>query len=95
MNYENRITAFIDILGFKDILNKTVNKDETDNEVEIDKLVRAYNSIRSVWDLDSTNEISNLLTKTDKSKKKITTFSDCVVVSFPVEKKSEIFFSIY
>lgn len=94
MNYENRITAFIDILGFKDILNKTVNKDDTDNESEIDDLVKAYNSIRSVWDLDSTSEISNLLTKTDKSKKKITTFSDCVVVSFPVEKKSEIFYTL-
>lgn len=94
MEYENRITAFIDILGFKDILSKTVNKNGLDNKEEIDKLARAYNSIRSVWDLDSSNENSNIITKTDKAKKKITTFSDCIVVSFPAEKKSEIFYTL-
>ncbi|MBU3661131.1 MAG: hypothetical protein FGM14_14755 [Flavobacteriales bacterium] len=56
-NYENRVVAFVDILGFKDILSKTVDKDNNDVQLQIDRITDAYHSMRDVWDLDE--ELSN------------------------------------
>ena len=41
MKYEQRIVAFIDILGFKSLLEGTVEKDGNDNEKAIEALVSA------------------------------------------------------
>lgn len=89
MNYEERITVFVDILGFKDILNETIDKDGNDNTVSIDKLLLAYSTIREIWDLDEEN-----LLKMSMTSKQITTFSDCIVISFLAKESSEIFFTI-
>ena len=55
MNYEDRIVLYIDILGFKELLSETTDKDGNDNKAAINKIVDAYNSIRDVWDLDKFN----------------------------------------
>lgn len=39
MKYENRVVAFIDILGFKSLLDDTTTKDGGDNEGNINKLI--------------------------------------------------------
>lgn len=99
MNYENRIVAFIDILGFKDLLDKTVDKDENDVEGYIDSINDAYRVIRNAWDLDAEiskpTVLSKLVEKENKKKKKVVTiFSDTIVVSFLQNAPSEIFFTL-
>lgn len=53
MECEQRIVAFIDILGFKSLLNDTLDKNGNDKEEKIDAVISAYNAIREIWDLDS------------------------------------------
>lgn len=89
MNYQDRIVIYIDILGFKDLLKNTISKEGMDNEIEINKIIKAYNIIRTIWDLDqkdSNNEQSELFPE-----KQITIFSDCIVVSLPASNEIEIF----
>jgi predicted nuclease with TOPRIM domain len=78
MKYENRVVAFIDILGFKNMLDETVNKKDEDLEENIDKLIAAYNEINELWKEDR-NDNSKL-----NSSRKVTIFSDSIVVSFEV-----------
>lgn len=39
MKYEMRVVAFIDILGFRGVLDETVKKDGRDDEAKIDAVV--------------------------------------------------------
>lgn len=91
MKYQQRIVAFIDILGFKAILNDTVGKDDTDDEKNIDKVVSAYKAIRDIWDLDKK---SKLLDTSSSESKKVTIFSDSIVISFKAEEPSEVFYTL-
>lgn len=91
MKYEQRIVAFIDILGFKGILDETVKKDGNDDEKKIDKVVSAYKAIRDIWDLDKKAE---LLDTSSSQSKKVTIFSDSIVVSFQVDEPSEVFYTL-
>lgn len=88
MKYEERIVAFIDILGFKSLLNDTLDKDGNDNEVKIDAIISAYDAIRDIWDLDQApSPLNNNATET----KKISIFSDCLVVSFAINQPGGVF----
>lgn len=87
MNYEDRVTVFIDILGFKDLLNKTVVKGE-DQVDKINEILSAYQVIRDVWNLDRHDEEPFSISK------KVTTFSDCLVISFKASEESEIFHTL-
>lgn len=51
MNYQNRIVAFIDILGFKGVLEETVKKDGSDHEENINNVISAYETfvISGIW----------------------------------------------
>ncbi|MDT8894038.1 hypothetical protein RSO41_05170 [Halomonas sp. I1] len=91
MKYETRVVAFIDILGFKTILDDTIDKDGSDNEQSIDRLVSAYTAIRDVWDLDAKED---LLGSDSPESKKVSIFSDSIVVSFKAEEPSEVFFTL-
>lgn len=92
MNYENRVTAFIDILGFKDILSETIGKKNEDQPDKIEEIFSAYKAIRDVWDLDDKD--NEYRKSVPKNSKMITTFSDCLVVSFKAHEKSEIFYTL-
>lgn len=91
MKYQQRIVAFIDILGFKGILNETVKKDDLDDEKRIDEVIAAYEAIRDIWDLDKKSE---LLDTSSSQSKKVTIFSDSIVVSFQVDEPSEVFYTL-
>lgn len=91
MKYQQRIVAFIDILGFKGILNDTVKADGADNENKIDEIISAYEAIRDIWDLD---EKSKLLNTSSSQSKKVTIFSDSIVISFEAEEPSEVFYTL-
>lgn len=91
MVYEQRIVAFIDILGFKSLLNDTLDSNGNDKEVAIDEIVAVYNEIRSIWDLDNPTPGLDLPTSESKN---ISIFSDCIVISFLMEKPSGVFFTL-
>ncbi|PHR48392.1 hypothetical protein [Cycloclasticus sp.] len=91
MKYEQRIVAFIDILGFKALLNETTDKKGNDDEKAIDAVVSAYEAIRDIWDLDKK---SGYLDTKSSDTKKVSIFSDCLVVSFEINQPSEVFFTL-
>lgn len=91
MKYEQRIVAFIDILGFKALLDDTTDNKGNDDEEAINKLISAYEAIRDIWDLDKK---SDYLDTKSSDTKKVSIFSDCLVVSFEVDQPSEVFFTL-
>ena len=86
MKYEKRVVAFIDILGFKSLLDETTSSSGEDDEQKIDNVISAYKAIKDIWEIDST--ISGLKNSTSK---KVSIFSDSIVVSFKAEEPSEVF----
>lgn len=84
MNYEDRIVAFIDILGFRSMIGETINKDGRDETQKIGDIYDAYKTIEQIW---SDKDIL------DKSKQ-VTIFSDSIVVSVRAKHESEIFWTL-
>ncbi|WP_026451440.1 hypothetical protein [Aequorivita capsosiphonis] len=85
MNYEYRICCFIDILGFSNHINSTIDEDEKD-------VVEKINNIKRVIDI-----AESILIEYDSglsTSKMVTQFSDSFVVSFKIEERSEVFYSI-
>ena len=86
MMYENRVTVFLDILGFKEIINGTYDDKGNDIEVNINQIAYIHDIIRKLLDADNPSEFS--------ISKQITIFSDCIVISFKEEEQSEIFYTL-
>lgn len=85
MNYEDRIVCFLDILGFSTHVKASVNKDGTDNLQKIKTLNNALQYLGLIID-------DNRLEK--KSKRRVTQFSDSIVISFPETNESGVFWAI-
>jgi hypothetical protein len=83
MNYENRICCFIDILGFKQHLDQTLNAKGEDN-------VEKINSIKSVLDL--AKSITQDLGLSES--KEVTYFSDSIVISYKHNEESQLFLTL-
>lgn len=94
MNYEDRIVLYIDILGFKELLNETTDKDGNDDDIAINKIVDAYNSIRDVWNLDKADPDNDITDESYRRTKKVSIFSDCIAISFLAKERSEIFHTL-
>ena len=75
--YENRVVLFLDILGFKSIVDKTVDKEMDVSE----KIQELYNIM---------NVMTDDFTALDKSTKVITQFSDSIVISFKEDEEEAI-----
>jgi len=82
MNYENRIVLFIDILGFKKVIESTFQK-EKDKKDEIKYLNETLTGLKNV--LSRTRSRS-------KSDKVITQFSDSIVISFLEIDNDELYY---
>lgn len=91
MKYEQRIVAFLDILGFRSLLDETVDKDGNDIEEKINSVISAYQAIRDIWDLDNGKVLSEFK---KKDSKQVSIFSDSIVVSFKVEDPSQVFYTL-
>jgi hypothetical protein len=87
MEYENRVTIFIDVLGFKQILKATLNIDGTDNEKKINELESVLLLIREIMDLDASE-------KPFSESMQITQFSDSIVISFKEDEEDEVFYTL-
>lgn len=71
VNYEDRLVVFIDVLGFKDHLKKTVDQNNQDSTDNIKILIRVYDIIKHHLVTDNSETLE----------KNITIFSDCIVLS--------------
>lgn len=91
MKYEQRVVAVIDILGFKALLDGTLDKKGNDNEEAINAVISAYEAIREIWHLD---EGPGFFNPKSAETKKVSIFSDCLVVSFEIKQPSEVFFTL-
>ncbi|HYV95308.1 MAG TPA: hypothetical protein VE978_26265 [Chitinophagales bacterium] len=76
MKYENRIVLFLDILGFRSIVDQTV-EGEIDKSDEIDIL---YSNLNYIEEFFSHKLVGGKLSAT------ITQFSDSIIISFSVEE---------
>ncbi|SET60480.1 hypothetical protein SAMN05216412_1102 [Nitrosospira multiformis] len=89
MNYENRVVAYIDIIGFKSLLDQTV-KDNQDDIEKIKQIIRAYDLIKEILEEDA--ELNKLLA--NKSSRQVTIFSDLIVISFKANEPGEVFYTL-
>lgn len=75
--YEERIVAFVDILGFSSMVSNS-----SSNPEEYEKIKHALDTI-------------NLMKKhSDGTNAKVTTFSDSIVISYPVSDRDPLFYII-
>nr|WP_321453526.1 hypothetical protein [uncultured Carboxylicivirga sp.] len=82
-NYENRIVLFLDILGFKKIIDETISKSKESIDVE--------NVDRTLFLIETINEMTKEAQAASKeTSKSVTQFSDSIVISFKADDKKEI-----
>lgn len=82
MQYDDRLVAFLDVLNFRGMINDTVDRKGNENVIRIQAIYDAYEIIKTNWDDVGHNS--------DDSKR-ITIFSDTIVVSVRAKDKSAIF----
>jgi hypothetical protein len=87
MPYENRVVLFIDILGFRGIVDSTLDSDGNDIEARINELYEIFNAIRYFLDMDEENS--------DSETRRVTQFSDSIAISFLATERSEVFQTLY
>lgn len=85
MNYSERIVCFLDILGFADHIRGTIYPNGSDNVDRISEIVEALALAREILDIDHQPVFSP---------KRVTQFSDSIVISFPVDKQSGLFHAL-
>ncbi len=85
MEYELRITCFIDILGFQNHIDSTINKNLTDNNKNIKKISNALSIIRSTLSIGKFKS---------QETKMVTQFSDCIVISVCDTEESGVFWML-
>lgn len=88
MTYQNRFVIFMDILGFKEKMNSTVDKKGNSITSKIDEVITAMNLVPELYHVE--NKELRSFSKT----KMVTQFSDSIVVSFEIEALDEIFLAI-
>lgn len=80
-SYTERVVAFIDILGFKNHINKSINNNNSTNSDKFGKIQSALDIISETADKDSPINQG----------KEVTLFSDSIIISFEIFEKSEVF----
>jgi len=80
MRYDERVLAYIDLIGFSTAINETIKENKEDE----DKIINIFNI------LDDINEI-NKPSATPINSKTVSHFSDCAAISYLKEEKGGIF----
>ena len=84
IKYQDRVVCFLDMLGFKKHIDSTVTRTGRNRSVNIDNIISAIDRIRYYSDTDKPQEDS----------KRVTQFSDSVVISFLANEESGVFHSL-
>jgi hypothetical protein len=86
MIYEDRVLCFVDILGFKSHIQRTLDDKGASVSSNITNIAEAFTHVRKLLDID----------KPDKARGRAATqFSDSIVISFPKGETSEVFYSVH
>jgi len=85
MHYEDRIVCFLDILGFADHVRATIRQNGSEDEDSIKDIASAFEIIRYLLDIDKPEE---------RKGREVTQFSDSVVISFPINEESVVFYAL-
>lgn len=83
--YSERICCFLDVLGFQQHIKETLNTDGSDNGPKIRAIAGALEAVRDVVQVER---------RTASAGKRVTQFSDSLVISFPIEKESGVFYAL-
>ena len=86
MVYENRVALFVDILGFREIVNSTLDSHGNDIEDRINDVYEIFNAIRYFLDIGR---------ESSSETRKVTQFSDSIAISFLATERSEVFHTLY
>lgn len=76
MKYSEKIVVFIDILGFKKMIEDSVARDDLGENKEIRKIIDLFGTVNTVFDIEVVEN------------RKFSSFSDCIVVSFEAVNSS-------
>jgi len=87
VNYEDRIVAFIDILNFRGMINDTIDARGNENPSKIQSIYDASEVIQHNW--KGTGPDDEL-----GRSKRVTIFSDSIVISVKADEKSQIFWTL-
>jgi len=92
MKYTKRVVAYIDILGFKEYIDNTTYKSGRDNKKAIDYLNLTYKKIKRVFKQKWYTVARKYPYKIPpiKNSKRVTAFSDSIVISFLFDEKTLI-----
>lgn len=85
--YENRITVFLDILGFSKIIMQTVSEDGPDNSSKIEFLTETLSLIKT--------QLQDDYPDVQRQSRQITHFSDSIIISFKEDQEGEIFNTLF
>ncbi len=88
MNYQNRFVIFIDILGFKEKIKATIDESRNDKP----ELIHAVANAMKLTPLLFEGGIG--MKKYFSKSKRVTQFSDSIVISFEVEGLDDVFMAI-
>ena len=80
---EERIVAFIDILGFKNIVEESLKSNEVAENL--------HNALDTIYRLKAENDNPYNTYSQRNFGVEISTFSDCVVISYPITHKGGLF----
>ena len=92
--YEDRVLAFIDVLGFSEAIKKTMsgNKEKFSETNRINSLLESIQKDFSVNEKSNITNISKEKLKLINGSRVVNQFSDSLVISFKINEESGIFF---
>lgn len=80
MIYEDRIVCFLDILGFKNIINDAASNKKVESQYEISDIINILDIMKKYLKIESNES------------REVTQFSDCIVISFLENDRSGVFY---
>ncbi|MGA3118000.1 MAG: hypothetical protein ABSF90_26650 [Syntrophobacteraceae bacterium] len=88
MNYEDRIVLFIDILGFRHLIDRTLDERGEDVVERIKDVYDVLSVIKSSFTFDDFGDLKDSTTQV------ITQFSDSLVISFRKSQRGEVWYTL-
>src|ERR1051325_9400028 len=84
--YEDRILFFADILGFRKLVESSVDEYNEEVSSALSTIDTVLSTIRDVWDIEESMDRPAWV-----ETEQVTHFSDTIVVSFRVDEESGVF----
>lgn len=81
--YSRRIVAFVDILGFKSLIDESLESEEMAKHI--------HNALKRILQVKRDNEDAEGLISLKKFGVEVTTFSDSAVISYPIDFEGGLF----